>query len=65
MAVAAKRPMHPALIEHTQERARSVQNRIADTITTFAGSMWFVYLHVVWFTLWIVMRASSVTRTAC
>ena len=55
MAVAAKRPMHPALVEHAQERARSVQNRIADAITTFAGSMWFVYLHVVWFTLWIVI----------
>jgi uncharacterized membrane protein len=34
-------------------RAESVQNRVADAITTFAGSMWFVYLHVVWFSLWI------------
>ena len=45
--------VHPGLIEHSEERARSVQNRIADTITTFAGSMWFVYLHVAWFTIWI------------
>ena len=45
--------VHPGLIEHSEERARSVQNRIGDTITTFAGSMWFVYLHVAWFTIWI------------
>jgi len=30
-----------------------VQNRIADTITTFAGSMLFVYLHILWFGCWI------------
>jgi uncharacterized membrane protein len=30
-----------------------VQNRIADQITTFAGSMWFVYIHIVWFSCWI------------
>jgi uncharacterized membrane protein len=30
-----------------------VQNRIADQITTFAGSMWFVYIHIVWFGCWI------------
>ena len=47
------RPIHPALIEHAEERARSAQNRIADTITRFAGSMWFVYLHVAWFAVWI------------
>ena len=35
------------------ERAESVQNRVADGITTFAGSMWFVYIHVAWFALWI------------
>ena len=31
----------------------SVQNRIADQITRFAGSMLFVYIHVLWFGLWI------------
>ena len=31
-----------------------MQNRIADQITAFAGSMWFVYLHVVWFASWIL-----------
>jgi uncharacterized membrane protein len=44
---------HPALVRQTEERAASVQNRIADAITTFAGSMTFVYLHVLWFGCWI------------
>jgi low affinity Fe/Cu permease len=46
-------PIHPALVQYRQERARSVQNRVADSITTFAGSMWFVYIHVLWFAIWI------------
>jgi uncharacterized membrane protein len=49
----APAPKHPALIAHAQARAASVQNRIADHITAFAGSMRFVYLHMVWFALWI------------
>jgi uncharacterized membrane protein len=44
---------NPALIQHAQERARSLQNRIADRITAFAGSMSFVYIHIVWFSCWI------------
>ena len=44
---------NPVLVEHAKQRAGSVQNRIADQITTFAGSMWFVYIHIVWFSSWI------------
>ena len=44
---------HPALLSHAEQRARRLQNRIADRITQFAGSMLFVYVHIVWFTLWI------------
>ena len=44
---------NPALLEHARKRAESVQNRIADRITTFAGSMAFVYIHIVWFGCWI------------
>jgi uncharacterized membrane protein len=47
------KPEHPALAAQAEERARSAQNRIADTITRFAGSMVFVYVHIVWFALWI------------
>ena len=46
---------NPALLEHARQRAGSVQNRIADRITTFAGSMAFVYLHVIWFGSWIAL----------
>jgi uncharacterized membrane protein len=44
---------NPLLVEHARQRANSVQNRIADKITTFAGSMLFVYIHLVWFGCWI------------
>jgi uncharacterized membrane protein len=44
---------NPALVEHAKERAESAQNRIADRITDFAGSMRFVYLHIIWFASWI------------
>ena len=44
---------NPAVARHAQERAESIQNRIADRITAFAGSMWFVYIHILWFACWI------------
>jgi uncharacterized membrane protein len=44
---------NPVLREHAEQRAKSVQNRIADQITAFAGSMWFVYIHIIWFSSWI------------
>ena len=45
---------NPVLVEHARKRAESVQNRIADRITTFAGSMLFVYIHLLWFGCWIL-----------
>ena len=54
-----KRSIHPALLEHGEERARSAQNRVADALTRFAGSMWFVYLHIVWFSVWIGLRVEG------
>src|SRR3954451_18690756 len=47
----------PVQVKHAEERAADVQNRIADAITRFAGSMTFVYLHVIWFALWIGLGA--------
>jgi uncharacterized membrane protein len=32
------------------------EDRFADTITAFSGSMQFVYVHIVWFTAWIVLN---------
>jgi uncharacterized membrane protein len=37
-------------------RARTLGGRIADAITDFTGSMAFVYVHVVWFALWILLN---------
>ncbi len=50
---------HPALVEHEASRAESAQNRVADKITTFAGSMAFVYLHLLWFAAWIIFRVEA------
>jgi uncharacterized membrane protein len=49
-------PVNPALLQHAEERRKSLENRIADQITRFAGSMLFVYLHVIWFAAWIGLR---------
>ena len=46
-------PINPALLEREKERAERRQNRVADAITAFAGSMLFVYVHVIWFGCWI------------
>jgi uncharacterized membrane protein len=46
-------PVNPALLKREEERATVAQNRIADRITAFAGSMLFVYIHLVWFAVWI------------
>jgi uncharacterized membrane protein len=48
-----ERPINPALLEHAETRAADAQNRVADAITRFAGSMTFVYVHVIWFASWI------------
>ena len=51
--------VNPALIEHAKERRESVENRIADRITAFSGSMLFVYVHVIWFSCWIGFGVES------
>jgi uncharacterized membrane protein len=48
-------PVNPALLKHAEQRRKSLENRIADQITRFAGSMTFVYLHVIWFAAWIIL----------
>jgi uncharacterized membrane protein len=50
---------HPAVIEQAEKRASDFQLRIADRITAFAGSMNFVYLHVVLFTVWMLVFEKS------
>jgi uncharacterized membrane protein len=57
--VEPQRPSHrgvernPALVRQAEQRAKSIENRVADRITAFAGSMPFVYIHIAWFGCWI------------
>ena len=52
-------PLSPALIKHETDRATSLQSRIADAITGFAGSMSFVYVHITWFAVWILLSVEK------
>jgi uncharacterized membrane protein len=47
-----------ALVEQRRavERDRTLEDRVADAITRFTGSMRFVYIHLVLFGLWIVIN---------
>jgi len=46
------------LINLRQKAAReqNIQDRIADAFTSFSGHMIFVYVHVVWFSVWILLN---------
>jgi uncharacterized membrane protein len=44
---------NPALVRQAQQRTKSVENRVADRITAFAGSVPFLYIHIAWFGCWI------------
>jgi uncharacterized membrane protein len=46
--------LHPTVLAQAEHRAGSIQLRIADGITTFAGSMAFVYIHIVVFAVWML-----------
>jgi uncharacterized membrane protein len=45
-------PRHPALEAEAKKRAADIQLRVADAITTFAGSMTFIYIHAGLFAVW-------------
>jgi uncharacterized membrane protein len=38
------------------ERGKSRQDRVADALTAFSGSLVFVYFHALWFGLWILLN---------
>jgi uncharacterized membrane protein len=50
---------HPVVLAMQARRTADIQLRIADAITAFAGSMWFVYLHAVLFTVWMLFFETS------
>jgi uncharacterized membrane protein len=57
--VHTQRPQHPVVVAHDAHRAARVQLRIADAITSFAGSMPFVYVHAVGFAVWMLTVESD------
>ena len=46
---------HPAVLDEAKSRSERFHLRLADRITTFAGSMNFVLLHVALFAVWLVL----------
>jgi uncharacterized membrane protein len=53
------RPSHPVVVALRESRAADIQLRIADAITAFAGSMKFVYAHIVIFAVWMLLIEKS------
>lgn len=45
-----------AEMQHQAMEGRTPQERLADAITNFAGSIAFVYIHGVWFGAWILLN---------
>src|SRR5258706_6416735 len=39
---------------------KRTQDRAADAVTTFAGSLTFVYIHSAWFRLWVLFNIRPV-----
>jgi uncharacterized membrane protein len=51
--------VHPVNAALVAQRAGSLQLKVADAITTFAGSMPFVYLHAAAFAVWMLVFETS------
>ncbi|MCW2604423.1 MAG: hypothetical protein JWN61_2558 [Pseudonocardiales bacterium] len=50
---------HPVVTALRLKRSSDLQLRVADAITKFAGSMLFVYLHIVLFAVWMLAVEST------
>ncbi|HET6208880.1 MAG TPA: DUF1003 domain-containing protein [Jatrophihabitans sp.] len=58
-SVTGQAPHHPSVLAEAERRSADLQLRVADTITRFAGSMRFVYLHAVVFAGWMLFVERS------
>jgi uncharacterized membrane protein len=52
-------PHSPVVMKQLERRAADTQLRVADKITAFAGSMNFVYLHIILFATWMIVFEKS------
>jgi uncharacterized membrane protein len=50
-------PVHTRNEKGVWQEVRKVQDDVTDAVTAFAGSLSFVYLHVGWFVVWVVINA--------
>jgi uncharacterized membrane protein len=50
---------HPAVLDEARRRRQNLQLRLADRITSFAGSMNFVWLHAALFAVWMLVLERS------
>jgi uncharacterized membrane protein len=56
-------PVLATRVTHERKALQAVidaQDRIADKVTSFAGSLNFVYIHSVWFGVWILLNVGLV-----
>jgi uncharacterized membrane protein len=49
-------PYHVANEKTAWQGLLQAQDRVADRVTSFAGSLKFVYLHSVWFAIWVLVN---------
>lgn len=47
---------HEITPDQVKRRLHSFEGRVAEFLSDFSGSMPFVYFHVVWFTLWVLIN---------
>ena len=52
-------PHSPVVVKQLEKRAADVQLRVADKVTSFAGSMNFVYIHAAAFAIWMLVFEKS------
>jgi uncharacterized membrane protein len=61
MARIVERNIDALLKRHRQEENnKTIEDKIADKVTFFTGSMLFVYLHLALFSLWIIWNAGLI-----
>jgi uncharacterized membrane protein len=59
LAMSTPQQHHPAVESHLRQREQDIQLRVADAITKFAGSMMFVYVHIIVFAVWMLLIEKS------
>jgi uncharacterized membrane protein len=61
LAGVIERNIHTLLARRQRdERERGVQQRVADVITNFTGTMYFIYIHLLIYGAWIVINLPGV-----